>query len=343
MDTCRIPDPVFTELRVLTENRLRELAAETEGSERPLAGYFHALFSLLTRTDSDSFYNAFSEEYENSYADADASDPKVALSENCAYALRLLMRECADCRTLHETAGWIESNNGIFDEGGDLVYYELVLEVYNYVSEILEEHPDAEDKISGDVILEMIADMHRAYDPEYIEHRYDTIFQKENASFVETETDGAYLWEQFCEDPSMFYCGLPLDRQAHEHVMQKIAEHPEENRYSDVIAYLMDNASGQTVGFNGNVVKLPFFLKALSEYETLPFRLSFYAVEYHPALFLQGYGGLYTKLADTFVKQRRIDAQFLQKYLPTDRIRRQIQDTENRRKQGLETLHIVKL
>ncbi|MBR5348426.1 MAG: hypothetical protein IK125_04250 [Lachnospiraceae bacterium] len=339
----RIPDPVYMERLVLAKERIAELRDETKDAKEPLLRYFHALFSLLALTEDSKFYQAFGEDFEDSFADSDASSPESALPENCEQALRLLMRECADCRTLYNTADWIETNEGIFDESGQLIYFELALEVYSYVSEILEESPNAAHRVSGDVILEMIADMHRTYDTEYIEHRYNTIFQKPDASFVEYETDAGDLWEQFCEDPEMFYCGLPFDQQAHEHVMQKIAEHPEENRYADVIAYLMDNASGQTVGFNGNVLKLPFFLKALSEMGTVPFRLSFYAVEYHPALFLQGYGGLYAKLSDAFIRQRRNDAQFMQKYLPVVRIRRQIQNTEDRRKQGIETLHIVKL
>ena len=324
----------------LAEDRIAELSVELATSERPLDRYFHALFLLLLEQDPEVFWNTFGDGYETSFADPESKNEATKLPKNCEYSLRLLMRECADCLTFSANGDEMTSSESVFKFGADLIYMELALEVFSYVSEVTEGREGAEEQISDEVILEKIASMHHAYDTEYIEYRYDTIFDVGDDS---PEASGAEIWKSFCEDPEAFYCGLPFDAQAHEHMMLKIAEHPEENRYSDVIAYLMDNASGQTVGFNGNVVKLPFFLKALSEYESLPFRLSFYAVEYHPALFLQGYGGLYTKLSEAFVKQRRLDAQFLQKYLPTGQIRKQIQDTENRRKQGLETLHIVKL
>lgn len=328
------------ERRSLAEDRISELSVELATSERPLDRYFHALFLLLLEQDPEMFWRSFGDGFEGSFADAETQSEDTRLPKSCEHSLRLLMRECADCLTFSAKGDRAEGTDSVFGFGADLIYMELALEVFSYVSEVTEGRTGAEEQIQDEVILEKIASMHHAYDTEYIEYRYDTIFNTDDSS---SETNGVALWQSFCEDPEAYYCGLPFDAQAHEHMMQKIAEHPKENRYSDVIAYLMDNASGQTVGFNGNVVKLPFFLKALSDYETLPFRLSFYAVEYHPALFLQGYGGLYTKLADAFVKQRRIDAQFLQKYLPTGQIRQQIQDTENRRKQGLETLHIVKL
>ena len=355
MESIRIPapNPELLERDMLADSRIFELLRELEGSVQPVYRYFHALFSLLMQEDPAKFYSAFSEGYETSFANVNAQqNAETELPGGCEHALRLLMRECADCRTFVDARTFSDcldnADDSVFAFGADLIYKELALEVWSYVCEVLEGSPDAYDKISGEVILEKIASMHLAYDPAYIEHRYDSVFKV--TPDIDPDTigypfilDGDKLWKSFCEDPESFYCGLPFDPQAHEHVMQKIAEHPEENRYSDVIAYLLENACGQTVGFNGNIVKLPFFLKALSEIRELPFRVSFYAVEYHPALYAQGFGGLYTKLSEDFLKQRRADAQFLQKYLPADRIRKQIEKTENRRKQSLETLHIVKL
>ena len=350
MEENRIPDPdsELLERLALADPRIQEILSETKGSDRPFAAYFHALFSLLTTEDAAEFYHAFGDGYADSFADPGSQVKETELPENCADALRLLFRECADCRSLAEHTTWLSGRKGVYSFCGDLIYKELALEVYNYVNEVMEGRPGAADLVSGPVILEMIVSMHQSYDTEYIEYRYDQVFPsrelEEDLAFGPSMvTDGAKLWDMMCDCPENFYCGLPFDPEAHAHVMQKIKEHPEENRYADVIDYLMNGAAGQTVGFNGNVVKLPFFLKALSGIRKLPFTLSFYTVDYHPALFLQGYGGLYTKLSDAFIAQRRSDAQFLQKYLPADRIRKQIQTTENRRKQGLETLHIVKL
>ncbi len=355
MESIRIPDPdpELLERDMLADSRIIELLKELEGSDQPVYRYFHALFSLLMQEDPAKFYYTFSEGYEASFANANAQQNEdTKLPGNCEQALRLLMRECADCNTFADSRSFPglmeDAEDSIFSFGAGLIYKELALEVWSYVSEVLEGNRDAYDRISGEVILEKIVSMHQAYDAAYIEHRYDSVFKVTPDTDPDTigfpfVFDGSELWDWFCEEPGSFYCGLPFDLQAHEHVMQKIAEHPEENRYSDVIAYLLENASGQTVGFNGNIVKLPFFLKALSEIRELPFRVSFYAVEYHPALYAQGFGGLYTKLSEDFLKQRRADAQFLQKYLPADRIRKQIETIENRRKQSLETLHIVKL
>ena len=350
MEEHRIPDPdsELLERKVLADARIQEILTETKDSDKSFAAYFHTLFSILTTEDAAEFYHAFGDGYADSFADPKSQAKETALPANCADALRLLVRECADCRTLAEHTTWMSGRKGVYAFGGDLIYKELALEVCNYVNEVLEDRPGAVDLISDAVILEMIASMHQSYVNEYIEYRYDRIFS--TSEFEETPgfglsavTDGAELWDMMCSCPENFYCGFPFDPDAHTHVMQKIEEHPEENRYAEVIDYLMQNASGQTVGFNGNVVKLPFFLKALSGIHPLPFTLSFYPVEYHPALYLQGYGGLYTKLDEAFIAQRRSDALLLQKYLPADRIRKQIQSIENRRDQGLETLHIVKL
>ena len=351
MESMRIPDPdpELMERDVLADSRIEELIKELDASEQPVYQYFRALFSLLCEKDPAQFYFTFAEGYETSYASTSAKQSEdLRLPDTCEQALRLLMRECADCHTFAECSDFLAQESTIFTFGADLIYKELALEVWSYVCEVLEGRTDALDQISGDVILEKIVSMHLAYDAAYIEHRYDSVFKATPDADPEMIgfpfiRSGKELWNRFCEDPASFYCGLPFDAEAHEHMMQKIAQNPNENRYADVIAYLLENAVGQTVGFNGNVVKLPFFLKALSEIEDLPFRVSFYAVEYHPALYTQGFGGLYTKLSEEFIKQRRSDAQFLQKYLPAEGIRKQITNIENRRKQGLETLHIVKL
>jgi|GEM_PF-2607218 len=338
-------DPDLRERKALAEGRIEELLCELSSSDRSLDRFFHRLFLLLSETDTAKFYRAFHEEYANSFADPDTQDENTQLPENCDASLRLLFRECAGVRTFDRKAEDVSEHGGIFAYAGDLIYKELALEVYSYVCEVTEGNPNGAKTVSGDVILEKIASMHHAYDKDYIEYRCERIFGAavSNLSGANIRTNGKALWADFREHPQRYYGSLPFDPLAHAHVMQKIKSCPEENRYAEVIEYLSTNACGQTVGFNGNVVKLPFFLKALSETEELPFWLAFYEVDYHPALFTQGYGGLYTKLSEAFIRQRRADAQFLQKHLPTESIRRQIRAIEEEKKQGLETLHLIRL
>ena len=238
MEEHRIPDPdsELLERKVLADARIQEILTETKDSDKSFAAYFHTLFSILTTEDAAEFYHAFGDGYADSFADPKSQAKETALPANCADALRLLVRECADCRTLAEHTTWMSGRKGVYAFGGDLIYKELALEVCNYVNEVLEDRPGAVDLISDAVILEMIASMHQSYVNEYIEYRYDRIFS--TSEFEETPgfglsavTDGAELWDMMCSCPENFYCGFPFDPDAHTHVMQKIEEHPEEKYF----------------------------------------------------------------------------------------------------------------
>ena len=52
----------------------------------------------------------------------------------------------------------------MFGFGADLIYMELALEVFSYVSEVTEGRTGAEEQIQDEVILEKIASMHGADD-----------------------------------------------------------------------------------------------------------------------------------------------------------------------------------
>ncbi len=272
----------------------------------------HRFFEKLTETGFDTFWG------------------------NPVYAQNMLPEEGADV-----LSGLSRELSGAFTEAilGRTEALTCLMELFLEVCVVLQETPDYAS------VFQITKDYVQDYALEQTVFRCEQLLGMQDMPGTVTLIELQEHWQDLTY---LYRFGLPLEEEKRKQVYALAMEN-RENRYQESFQVLQE-CSGQRIGLNGPIYKLPFLVTALYEmdltsdlYQMLQSKLRIVVAPNSTVSYYLGGGGVYGSVDKRYVRLRQNDVSTYLDARTKKQMEKQVKTEEQRFGMTLEDLDLLKL